>query len=104
MMSGTAALSTERLTGLIASVGSDSHFEWVVMKYPSTASSSAFGCYVQPFTLLLATNSVKPDPTQDLESLNHSSLILNHSSLNHRILNHRILNHRILNDRILNDR
>ena len=31
MMSGTGILSTERLLGLMASVGRDSHFEWVGM-------------------------------------------------------------------------
>src|SRR3954453_9298575 len=41
MISGTGALSTERLTGLMASVGSNSHLEWVGMDGPSTATRVA---------------------------------------------------------------
>src|SRR6185503_18675376 len=58
MMSGTGALSTERLSGLMASVGSDSHLEWLGMNTSVYGGARRAGL-VQPLTLLLGHSGVK---------------------------------------------
>src|SRR5687768_8863013 len=59
MMSRTGALSMARETGLMASVGSDCHFEVVGMNCPSAPFCRPGGPRVQPVTVLVVHEGVK---------------------------------------------